>query len=106
MAKVQLLAGVMSLHGKVGNYCYRTYKNGTIILSRIPQKSNKAPTAAQKQQRDRFSSVVQQVNEVMKDPKRREVMEILYKKQGRKCKTLRGFVYREINKLYRDESDV
>ena len=106
MAKVQLLAGVMSLHGKVGNYYYRTNQNGTIILSRIPCKSNKAPTAAQKHQRERFSSVVQQVNEVMADPQQREVMEVLYKKQGRKCKTLRGFVYREINKKYRDESDV
>ncbi len=100
MAKVILMAGVMSLHGKIGNYCYRTYKNGTITLSRIPKKNRKAATDAQKRQRERFSSVVRKVNETMKNRKQREVMEIMWRKLGRKNETLRGFIFRQINSLY------
>ena len=100
MAKVKLIAGIMSLHGKIGGYCYRTYKNGTITLSRMPRKSDTPRSEAQKRQRERFGSVARKVNEVMKDPKQREVMELLYKKRGRRNETLRGFVFRQINGLY------
>ena len=100
MAKVKLMAGIVSVHGKIGSYCYRTYKNGTITLSRMPRKSDKEQTEAQKKQQERFGSVARKVNEVMNDPTQREVMEMMYKKCGRKDKTLRGFVFRQINELY------
>ncbi len=100
MAKVKLMTGIVSLHGRIGNYCYRTYKNGTITLSRMPKKSDKEMTEAQKKQQERFGSVARKVNEVMKNPTQREVMEMLYKKQRRKNETLRGFVFRQINGLY------
>ena len=100
MAKVTLIAGIMSLHGRLGDYCYRTYKNGNIVVSRMPQKSQKEPTAAQKHQQARFGSVVKMVNAVMRDPIQREVMEMQYKNQRRKNETLRGFVFRQINELY------
>lgn len=100
MAKVKLMTGIMSLHGKMGNYCYRTYKSGTVVLSRMPKKSDKPATDAQKKQQERFGSVVRKVNEVMKDPKQREVMEMLWKKEGRKKETLRSFVFHQINALY------
>ena len=100
MAKVKLMAGIVSLQGKIGNYCYRTMKSGTIVMSRMPRRSNKPLTQAQKKQQERFGSIVRKVNEVMKDPAQREVMEMIYKKQGRKDKTLRGFVFRQINELY------
>ena len=48
MAKVKLIAGIVSVHGKIGSYCYRTYENGTITLSRMPKKSDKEMTEAQK----------------------------------------------------------
>lgn len=100
MAKVKLMTGIMSLHGRMGSYCYRTYKNGTVVLSRMPKRSDKPATDAQKKQQERFGSVARKVNEVMKDPKQREVMKLLYKKQGGRNETLRGFVFRQINGLY------
>ena len=100
MAKVKLMTGIVSVHGKIGSYCYRTYKNGTVVLSRMPRKSDKEQTDAQKKQQKRFGSVARKVNEVMKDPTQREVMELLYKKHGRRNETLRGFVFRQINGLY------
>jgi hypothetical protein len=66
----------------------------------MPRKSDKEKTEAQKKQQERFGSVARKFNEVMKDPKQREVMELLYKKQGRRNETLRGFVFRQINGLY------
>jgi type I restriction-modification system DNA methylase subunit len=100
MAKVKLMTGILSVHGKIGSYCYRTYKNGTVVLSRMPRKSDKEQTEAQKKQQERFGSVARKVNEVMKDPTQREVMELLYKNHGRRNETLRGFVFRQINGLY------
>ena len=100
MAKVKLMAGIISLHGKIGNYCYRTYKNGNVIVSRLPEKHTTTPTAAQKQQQERFGSVARKVNEIMKDPMQREVMEKMWNKLGRNHETLRGFVFRQINGLY------
>lgn len=100
MAQVTLMAGIVSLHGKLGEYCYRTCKNGKVILSRMPTKSNKPITNAQKKHRERFSSVVRKVNEILKDPTQREVMEKMYKNKRRKNETLRGFIFRQINSLY------
>ncbi len=100
MAKVKLMAGIESLHGKMGKYYYRTYKNGTIVLSRLPQKRKKIASEGQKKQQERFGSVARKVNEIMKDPMQREVMEKMWNKLGRKNETLRGFVFRQINALY------
>lgn len=80
MAKVKLMSGIASLHGRIGDYCYRTNKNGTVIMSRLPRKSDKEKTEAQKKQQKRFGSVARKVSEVLKDPVQREVMEMLYKK--------------------------
>lgn len=104
MAKVTLMAGITSLHGRIGDYYYRTNKNGNVIMSRLPRKSDKEKTEAQKKQLKRFGSVARKVSEVLKDPVQREVMEMLYKKQGRRKETLRGFVFRQINGLYPNES--
>ena len=104
MAQVTLMAGIVSLHGKLGEYCYRTCKNGKVILSRMPAKSNKPISDAQKKHRERFRCIVRKVNEVMQDPTQREAMERMYKKQRRKKETLRGFVYRQINSTYSNES--
>jgi hypothetical protein len=66
----------------------------------LPEKHTTTPTAAQKQQQERFGSVARKVNEIMKDPMQREVMEKMWNKLGRKHETLRGFVFRQINGLY------
>ena len=100
MTRVKLMAGIVSLHGKLGDYCFRTYKNGNVIMSKMPRKSDKPMTDAQKRQQERFGSVVRKVNEILKDPTHREVMELLLKKHGRKNETLRSFVFRQINGMY------
>jgi hypothetical protein len=100
MAKVTLMAGIVSLRGKVGEVYYRTTKKGEIQLCKMPSKSERTMSVAQKKQQERFGSVVRKVHEVLKDPLQREVMEQMWKKLGRKNETLRGFAFRQINGFY------
>ena len=104
MAQVTLMAGIVSLHGKLGEYCYRTCKNGKVILSRMPTKSNKPITDAQKKHRERFSSVVRKVNEILKDPTQREVMEKMYKKSA--ISTVNPDLHIPINRIQNDLSNL
>ena len=98
--KVNMIAGLEGLHGKMGNVCFRTLKNGTVFMCRLPRKRvRKKASKAQKAQRERFSVVVKKVNEVMQDANQRELMEALYKQYGQRNETLRGFVFRQVNKM-------
>jgi hypothetical protein len=98
--KIELCIGILSMHGKIGKVYFRTMKNGTVVMCRMPRKA-KAKTVSESQQkhRERFSIVVKKVNEVMKDAEQRGAMEVLYKQYGNKHETLRGFVFRHINNL-------
>ena len=100
--KVKLVSGIESMHGKMGNVCFRTLKNGTVIMCRMPRKrAVKKASEAQKKQRERFCVIVKQVNKVMQNAEQRRAMEILYKQYGDKGETLRGFVFRQIDNLLR-----
>ena len=60
-----------------------------------PKKASKA----QASQRERFCVIVKKVNEMMQDATQRGLMEVLYKQYGCKNETLRGFVFRQVNKM-------
>lgn len=98
--KVKLMSGIESMHGKIGNMCFRTLKSGQVIMCRMPRKRVvRKASDAQKTQRERFSLVVKKVNEMMQDSNQRGLMEVLYKQYGDKNETLRGFVFRQVNKM-------
>jgi hypothetical protein len=98
--KVKLMSGIESMHGKIGNMCFRTLKSGQVIMCRMPRKRVvRKASDAQKTQRERFSLVVKKVNEMMQDSNQRGLMEVLYKQYGHKNETLRGFVFRQVNKM-------
>lgn len=100
MAKVNMIAGLEGLHGKMGDVCFRTLKNGTVFMCRLPRKRvRKKASEAQKAQRARFCEVVKKVNEVMQDATQRGLMEVLYKQYGHRNETLRGFVFRQVDKM-------
>ena len=98
--KVKLMSGIESMHGKIGNMYFRTLKSGQVIMCRIPRKRVvKKASDAQKTQRERFCVIVKKVNEVLQDANQRGLMEVLYKQYGCKNETLRGFVFRQVNKM-------
>jgi hypothetical protein len=100
MAIVNMIAGLEGLHGKMGDVCFRTLKNGTVFMCKLPRKRvRRKASKAQKAQRERFSVVVKKVNEVMQDANQRSLMEVLYKQYGQRNETLRGFVFRQVNKM-------
>ena len=98
--KVELISGIQSMHGKLGNMCFRTLKSGQVIMCKIPSRTTpKKASKAQASQREHFSLVVKKVNEIMQDANQRGLMEVLYKQYGCKNETLRGFVFRQVNKM-------
>jgi hypothetical protein len=98
--KVKLMSGIESMHGKIGNMCFRTLKSGQVIMCRMPRKRVvKKASEAQQTHRERFCVIVKKVNEVLQDANQRGLMEVLYKQYGHKNETLRGFVFRQINNL-------
>ena len=100
--KVKRVSGIESMHGKIGNVCFRTLKNGTVVMCRMPRKrAVKKASAAQEKQRERFCVVAKKVKEVMQNTEQLRAMEILYKQYGDKGETLRGFVFRQIDNLLR-----
>ena len=100
MAKVDTIAGVVSLHGKMGKVCFRTLKSGQVIMCRLPRKRvQKKASEAQTSQRERFGAIVKKVNAVMQDSTQRGLMEVLYKQYGKRNETLRGFVFRQMDKM-------
>ena len=100
MAKVTMIAGIASIHGKMDKVCFRTLKSGQVIICRLPRKRvQKQVSEAQTSQRERFSMIVKKVNEVMQDATQRGLMEVLYKQYGKRNETLRGFVLRQIDKM-------
>lgn len=98
--KVELISGIQSMHGKMGNMCFRTLKSGQVIMCKMPSRTiPKKASKAQASQRERFCVIVKKVNEMMQDANQRGLMEVLYKQYGRKNETLRGFVFRQVNKM-------
>ena len=103
MAKVILMAGIMSLRGKIGKVYYKTLKDGQVLMCRMPKKSPKAPSEAQKRQQERFAEVVKQVGHIMRESEQREAMELLYRKHGKRNELFRSFLFRVINQTMEEK---
>lgn len=98
--KVKLMSGIESMHGKMGDMCFRTLKSGQVIMCKMPSRTTPIKASkAQASQRERFSLVVKKVNEMMQDANQRSMLEVLYKQYGHRNETLRGFVFRQVNKM-------
>ena len=72
MAKVTTMAGIASISGRLGNYCFRTMrKTGKVYMHTMPSKEQrgprKAPSAAMIAQRERFSVITKMVAQMRKD---------------------------------------
>ena len=68
MAKVNMMGGIASISGRLGNYSFRTMKaSGKVYVHTLPsKKSKKAPSAAMVTQRERFSAIAQMVAQMRK----------------------------------------
>ena len=99
MAKVTLMAGIASLHGKIGDVYYRTMKNGVVVMCKLPQKRRKVASKKQQLQRDRFERINKEVGRIMQDAEQRKAMEILYGKHKKQNELFRSFLYRLIHKM-------
>ena len=72
MAKVTTMAGIASISGRLGNYCFRTMrKTGKVYMHTMPsekqRRPRKAPSAAMIAQRERFSVITKMVAQMRRD---------------------------------------
>lgn len=72
MAKVTTMAGIASISGRVGNYCFRTMKaSGKVYMHSLSDKASKtcakAPSAAIVAQRKRFGAITKMVAQMRKN---------------------------------------
>ena len=91
------IAGIMSLRGRIGDMCFRTMQNGTIVMCKRPKKSKTPPSAKQLAQRARFGETTRKMHRLLSNPKEKEAMEVLYKQLRRRNESLKAFAYRIIN---------
>lgn len=96
MAKVTFIAGIASLHGKVGDVYYRTTQRGEVVMCRMPRKTTVTASTAQKKQREHFSKVMKQVSNVMRDKEQRAAMEVLYRQYGKRNETFQSFIFKMV----------
>lgn len=63
MAKVNMMGGIASISGRLGNYSFRTMKkSGKVYVHTLPSKrTKKTPSAAVVAQRERFSAIAHMV---------------------------------------------
>ena len=74
MARVMTMAGIASLSGRVGNYCFRTMRgSGKVFMYQMPSKGEKLKvksernvTDAVKAQRERFGAITKMVAQMRK----------------------------------------
>lgn len=75
MAQVKMMAGIESISGKVGNYCFRTMKGtGRVYMHQLPSKNNrqkakgerKKPSRAMEEHRARFAKITRMVAQMRK----------------------------------------
>jgi hypothetical protein len=83
MAKVKLNPLIVEVTGTMGGFVFRKSRRGEAIVSRRPQKSNTAPSEAQKAQRERFKLAIAYARAAMEDPAVRAVYETLAVKEGK-----------------------
>ena len=72
MARVTTMAGIASISGRVGNYCFRTMKSsGKVYMhlagSKKPKTEKMEMSAAIVAQRERFSAITKMVAQMRKN---------------------------------------
>ncbi len=72
MAKIKMMAGIASISGRLGNYCFRTMKStGKVYMHQMSSKEQKAPRRAPSKamlaQRARFTAITKMVTQMMSD---------------------------------------
>ena len=70
MAQIKTMAGIASISGRLGNYCFRTMKStGKVymhsFLSKEPKTAPREPTAAQQKQKQRFATIAKIVRQMI-----------------------------------------
>lgn len=83
MAKVTFNSGMNGVSGRLDNWVYRRIRDRTVIARR-PGASNRNPTLAQSEQRERFRLAGEYAARVLSDPCQRQVYEALAAKQHRR----------------------
>ena len=80
MAKIQMMSGIASISGRLGNYCFRTMRaSGKVYMHTLPGKDErlkekgerKEPCAEVVQQRVRFGAITKMVAQMRKDGSRK-----------------------------------
>ena len=100
MSKINLMTHLDSVSGKYSktDNVYtkvRKFDNQTIGVRLKHPVDNNPPSAAQKQAQQKFAAVMTLVKTALADSEQKAAYEAEWKKQ-KKCKTLRGFVFRKL----------
>ena len=68
MARVRTMAGIASVSGRIGDYCFRTMRASGKVYMHLAkrQPSSKAPTAAMIAHRERFGAITKMVSQMRK----------------------------------------
>jgi hypothetical protein len=83
MAKIKLDPLFAGISGRMGDLVFRKSRNGEVIVSRRPRKSNTPPSAAQMAQRERFKLASQYARAAISDPTMRVLYEEIGMKEGK-----------------------
>jgi len=83
MARIKLDPLFAGISGRMGDLVFRKSRNGEIIVSRRPRKSNTPPSAAQMAQRERFKLANAYAKAAPADPALRVHYEALAEETGR-----------------------
>jgi hypothetical protein len=97
MAKVTLMDGIQSISGRLGDVCYRTQKNGTVVVSMLPRKQRTRVSEKQEAHREWFGNTNKKVAAILKDPKQRAIYEQWWRQDGKKRETLRHFIFKKVS---------
>ena len=81
MARVKTMAGIASISGRLGEYCFRTMKSsGKVFVHRVESRKSKverkAPSPAMQAQRERFAAITRMVSQMRKGGNRRTTKQL------------------------------
>ena len=98
MAKVTLMDGIQSISGRLGDVCYRTHKNGTVVVSMLPRKRRTRVSEKEQAHRQWFGQVTSRVARILQDPEERARYEKQYRKRHKARQTLRQYIFQQVSK--------
>lgn len=108
MSKIRPIAIVQSMSGKVCEHSdmyFRTNKQTQqVCTGKICHPSDAEPNEAQLRIQERFAKISAAVDELLSEPAEREKWLKKYLKQH-KIGTLRGYVFRKINRQYDENGE-